>query len=183
MRVIDDIWNKLMLKRKEVSYESDIKIYGRLYIHGKKKGIVIGKKVTINSSESVNPTSGVNHTHIRAESNGKIVIGNHVGISHANITAFESVKIEDNVLIGSGTKIWDTDFHPLDYDSRQKGDKAVSKPVLIKEGAFVGANSIILKGVTIGKHSIVGAGSVVTKSIPDNEIWGGNPAVYLKKIT
>ena len=37
-------------------------------------------------------------------------------------------------------------------------------------------NSIILKGVTVGKHSIVGAGSVVTKDIPDNEIWVGNPA-------
>ena len=57
-----------------------------------------------------------------------------------------------------------------------------TKPILIKEGAFIGAQSIILKGVTIGKHSVVGAGSVVTKDIPDGEIWGGNPAVFIRKV-
>ena len=57
-----------------------------------------------------------------------------------------------------------------------------TKPVEIREGAFVGAHCIILKGVTIGKEAIVGAGSVVTKSIPDGEIWGGNPAKFIRKI-
>ena len=59
----------------------------------------------------------------------------------------------------------------------------ISKPILIKEGAFVGAHSLILKGVIIGKHSIVGAGSIVTKNIPDNEIWAGNPACFIRKVT
>ena len=44
------------------------------------------------------------------------------------------------------------------------------------EGAFIGSYSIILKGVTVGKNSIVGAGSAVTESIPNNEVWAGNPA-------
>ena len=47
---------------------------------------------------------------------------------------------------------------------------------------FIGANSIILKGVTIGERSIIGAGSVVTKNIPDDEIWAGNPAKFIRKI-
>ena len=46
---------------------------------------------------------------------------------------------------------------------------------------FIGANTVICNAVRIGKNSIVGAGSVVTKEIPDNEIWGGNPARFIKR--
>lgn len=86
-------------------------------------------------------------------------------------------------MIGSGTKIFDTDFHSVLYEDRLNGDRNVtSAPVHICEGAFIGACSIILKGVTIGKHSVIGAGSVVTKDVPDNEIWAGNPAKYVKDL-
>lgn len=54
--------------------------------------------------------------------------------------------------------------------------------VILKEKSFLGANTIITKAVTIGKNSIVGAGSVVTKDIPDNEVWAGNPAKFIKKV-
>ena len=53
---------------------------------------------------------------------------------------------------------------------------------MIKDNAFIGAHSIILKGVTIGENSIIGAGSVVTKSVPDNQIWAGNPARFIRNI-
>ena len=46
----------------------------------------------------------------------------------------------------------------------------------------MGTHTIILKGVTVGAKSIIGAGSVVTKSIPDGEIWAGNPAHFIRKI-
>lgn len=172
-----------MLKHKSVTIGKRIHINGRLFIHGKKNGIKIGDNVTIQSSVVVNPTSGFNHTHLRAEGNGYITIGNSVGISHANIVSFSSIKIEENVLIGSGVKIWDTDFHSLAFQNRcQDSDNHVSAlPIWIKRGAFIGACSIILKGVTIGECSIVGAGSVVTRDVPDNEIWAGNPAKFVKK--
>lgn len=57
-----------------------------------------------------------------------------------------------------------------------------TSPVVIKDGVFIGAHCIILKGVTIGEKSIIGAGSVVTKSIPDGEIWAGNPAKFIRRI-
>lgn len=169
-------------EKKKVIAGNNLHINGRLYIHGRKSGIKIGNDVTIQSDSSINPTSGFNHTHLRSKGNGKILIGNSVGISHANIVSFSQIEIEDNVLIGSGAKIWDTDFHPLDYNDRMEDMESQSLPVHIKEGAFIGACSIILKGVTIGKHSVVGAGSVVTKSVPDNEVWGGNPARFIKKL-
>ena len=53
---------------------------------------------------------------------------------------------------------------------------------MIKDHAFIGAHAIILKGVTIGEGSVIGAGSVVTKSVPDGEIWAGNPAVFIRKV-
>jgi acetyltransferase-like isoleucine patch superfamily enzyme len=54
-------------------------------------------------------------------------------------------------------------------------------PVVIKDGAFIGGHSTILKGVTIGERAIVGAGSVVRQNIPADEIWAGNPAKSVRK--
>ena len=53
--------------------------------------------------------------------------------------------------------------------------------VVIKENAYLGMNTLVVKPVTIGKNAIVGAGSIVTKDIPDNEVWAGNPARFIKK--
>ena len=53
--------------------------------------------------------------------------------------------------------------------------------VHIKENAYLGAHVIVCKPVTIGKNAVVGAGSIVTKDIPDNEVWAGNPARFIKK--
>lgn len=53
----------------------------------------------------------------------------------------------------------------------------------IGRGAFIGARSIICKPVTIGEYSIIAAGSVVTKDIPPYQMWGGNPAKYIKDVT
>lgn len=183
MRVLDKIWNYMIIRYKKVTIGNGVQIVGRLFIHGRKLGISIGNDTKIYSKPSINPTSGFSHTYLRTEGNGKIIIGNNVGISHANITAFNCIKIEDDVLIGSGVKIWDTDFHSLNYIDRASGDNnTIIRPILIKKGAFVGACSIILKGVTIGENSVIGAGSVVTKDVPDNEVWAGNPARFVKNL-
>ena len=57
---------------------------------------------------------------------------------------------------------------------------AKTAPIHIKKFAFIGGSCIILKRVTIGENAVVAAGSVVTKDIPDNEVWGGNPAKFIK---
>lgn len=54
--------------------------------------------------------------------------------------------------------------------------------IKIEDDAFIGARSIITKGVTIGARSVVAAGSVVVCDIPSDEIWGGNPAKFIKRL-
>lgn len=144
--------------------------------------MIIGKNCTIQFFGTINQTSGFSHTYLRAENDATIRIGNNVGISHANIIAFSDVTIDDDVLIGSGVKIWNTDFHPVNYQDRVENKEPSSRPIHIKVGAFIGACSIILKGVTIGKYSVIGAGSVVTHDVPDNEVWAGNPAKLVRKL-
>ena len=126
--------------------------------------------------EDINPTAGGIHTHLSVAPGAMLWIGNNVGISQAQISSYNNITIEDNVLIGASCKIMDTDFHPIDYVDRMNHLSAKTAPIHICEGAFIGACSIILKGITIGKHAVIGAGSVVTPDVPENEIWAGNPA-------
>jgi acetyltransferase-like isoleucine patch superfamily enzyme len=62
------------------------------------------------------------------------------------------------------------------------GRNASSKPIIIEDDVFIGTNCIIGKGITIGARSVIAAGSVVVKNVPADEIWGGNPAKFIKKI-
>ncbi|MBD8490085.1 hypothetical protein IFO69_15110 [Echinicola sp. CAU 1574] len=57
-----------------------------------------------------------------------------------------------------------------------------NRGINIEDGVWIGGHCIILKGVTIGERSVIGAGSVVSKNIPKNEVWAGNPAKFIKKI-
>lgn len=122
---------------------------------------------------------------IQVEKNGTLIIGNNVGVSSIVLHCWNSIIIEDNVKIGAGCLIMDTNFHSTDATIRatKEDQKHVrTAPVLIKHDAFIGARSIICKGVTVGENSIIATGSVVVKDVPNNEVWGGNPAKFIKKI-
>ena len=115
----------------------------------------------------------------------KIELGKGVVIRPHSMLFASTAKIviEDYVLLGSGIQIY-TNNHKFsdptipiyfqDHDEDQE--------VIIKEGSWIGANAIILPGVTIGKNSVVGAGSIVTKDIPDFTVAVGNPARVVKKL-
>lgn len=66
-------------------------------------------------------------------------------------------------------------------DPSKPGRQFCPGSVIFEDDCFVGAGSIICNDVIIGKNAIVGAGSIVTKNIPDNEVWAGNPAHFIKK--
>ena len=92
------------------------------------------------------------------------------------------ISIEDNATIASDVKFITHDgscFNMARYlgISQEKVDKVGS--IVLKENCFVGAYSILMPNTSVGRNSVVAAGSVVTKHIPDNEVWGGNPARFI----
>ena len=143
---------------------------------------VIGNNFTMNNIMAANPIGRVQKCSFFVDRNASLEIGNNVAISFTAISCSLQIVIKDNVMIGGGTCIYDTDFHPLSAEDRlaDNYENTVNSPVVIESNVFIGANSTILKGVTIGKNSIIGACSVVTKNVPPNEIWAGNPAKFIK---
>jgi acetyltransferase-like isoleucine patch superfamily enzyme len=128
--------------------------------------------------------------------NGSCKIGDFTLLNGALIMADERIEIGSHVLVSWNVGIADSDFHPIDaaqrkidtyalapyYPNRPERPKLKTAPVIIKDGAWIGMNAVILKGVTIGENSIVAAGAVVSKSVPDNVVVAGNPAVVVKEL-
>jgi acetyltransferase-like isoleucine patch superfamily enzyme len=147
--------------------------------------IKIGNHVTINSADWANPIGLGSKMYFQVFPEGSVTIGNYTGISNTAITSMGSVTIGNHVLIGAGCKIFDTDFHPLEakyrYGIYKDDNKTRKRSIIIEDGVFVGGGSFILKGSHVGKNSIIGAGSVVAGKIPPNEVWAGNPAIFIRK--
>ena len=89
------------------------------------------------------------------------------------------VTIGDHVMIGPNVTIC-TAGHPIDTDTRYTYDE-FAKPVHIANKVWIGANVLILPGVSIGSGAVIGGGSVVTKDVPENTVVVGNPARIIKE--
>jgi acetyltransferase-like isoleucine patch superfamily enzyme len=171
----------LKLRYWGVQIGKRVRFFGFIKIVNMNK-ITIGDDTRIHSGYT-NFVGAFNKTSIWAGQEAQINIGSNVGISNATIMAEVGIRIDSFVYIGGGTRIYDNDFHAIDREQRINEPGVIpSAPIHIKEGAFIGGHSIILKGVTIGENSVVGAGSLVTRDIPANEIWGGVPARKLKDL-
>lgn len=121
-------------------------------------------------------------TFVTLTEDAMIVLGKNVGISGGLIVAASKIEIGDNVLIGANCSIFDNDVHPADPKERRRYDNIPTRPVIIEDNVFIGANSFLLKGITVGRNSIIGANSVVISSIPANSIAIGNPCkVVIRK--
>lgn len=94
-----------------------------------------------------------------------------------------SIIIEDDVMLGSGVHVY-VGNHRFDLPNKNIIDQGHSdaKSAVLKEGCWLGANVVILPGVTIDKNSVVAAGSIVTKDVPDRVVVAGNPAKIIKQL-
>lgn len=182
----DSICTRLIFMENGVSH-ADYKTNGVPMVikrrHSLEK-ILIGKNFRMNNGLSAN-CIGYSTPCIFLLQGGGITIGDNVGMSQTTIIAMDNVLIGNHVLIGGGTKIYTSDFHPLNYIKRrepQNWEYAKCMPVILEDDCFIGAGTIILKGVTIGARSVIGAGSVVTKNIPSDCIAAGNPCKVIRKL-
>lgn len=178
--------NKIKFLLNGVKVGKNVRIRGTVDIRQPDDGeIIIGDNVLINSAAWANPIGWSDKTRFELFDNGSIYIGNNVGISNVAIASSAKVVIGNNVLLGAGVKIYGTDFHPANPEDRlatNQSELTRSKDVIIEDNVFIGAGTIILKGVHIGKACTIGAGSVITKDIPEREIWAGNPAKFIRRV-
>ncbi|MES9906389.1 MAG: acyltransferase [Sedimenticola sp.] len=176
-----NIVNKIQLFRHKVIIGDHALING--FIRISNKGYIsIEDGFVCNSGRKYNPIGGGDFTQLITSKEGRIIIGNNVGISNSSINSHYEIIIQDDVMIGGGCRIWDSNFHSIDYAERigVKEEIIETGRIFIGKGCFIGGGTIILKGVTIGERVVVGAGSVVSKDIPSDSVYAGNPAVKIK---
>ena len=115
----------------------------------------------------------------------QLEIGTNSSISSCTtIYSAYGIKIGENCLISSNCGISSVS-HIQNATNRRLYDddnSPYSKSVFIGNNVWIGMNACILPGVSIGDNTIIGSGSIVTKNVPSNEIWVGNPARFIKRL-
>ena len=113
---------------------------------------------------------------------GDVIIGDDTRIGIHN-TIIGPVTIGNHVNLAQGITVTALNHNFKDTSLRIDEQGFSTKPIVIEDDVWIGANAVILPGVTIGKHVVVAAGAVVTKDVPDNCIVGGIPAKMMKRLT
>ena len=106
---------------------------------------------------------------------GDVIIGDYTRIGLYS-TIIGPVCIGNHVNLAQGITITALNHNFSDATKRIDEQGITTKPVVIKDDVWIGANAVVLPGVTIGSHAVVAAGAVVTHDVPDNTVVGGVPA-------
>ena len=184
-------WNKwayayLVNHKAQIPHSSKIMFYGHTLLRIEPKAKVIIGENFICRSDPQNAIDNCCCTKIYVGSGATLYIGFNSGISNCVINCQTEIRIGNYVNIGAGTALIDSNFHSTNWKDREDRslDSMNSKKssIVIEDYAFIGMRCSILKGVHVGSKAIVAAGSVVVCDIPENEIWGGNPAKFIKKL-
>ena len=118
-------------------------------------GAVIGENCNLGQNVVVSP---------------KARIGNGCKIQN-NVSVYDRVELEDHVFCGP-SMVFTNVFNPRAHISRKHEYRAT----VVRKGATIGANAVIVCGHTVGRYAFIGSGSVVTKDVPDFALVVGNPA-------
>lgn len=183
---ISPYYNHLWFWANRVAIGKNMRIMGKVYLNIMGK-MTIGDNFLMTSGCGINPISSSQRAAFYVEPSAAVAIGDNVGMSGTRIWIAKGLTIGNNVCIGAGVLLIDTDCHQMDFRMRrleaeeqfsvtELSSSIKSAPIAIEDDVWIGAHAIILKGVSIGARSVIGAGSVVTKSIPADCVVAGNPA-------
>jgi carbonic anhydrase/acetyltransferase-like protein (isoleucine patch superfamily) len=171
-KIIKHIYS-LMIKFKFYSCGSNLRIHYPIKIYNP-GDIQIGNNVSIFENSWFNC--------INSEKKPSLIIGSNCSIGRfTHINAYQSVIIEDDVVIAERVHISDASHNYSDLETPiiNQGTEFVGE-ILIKYGSWIGSGAVILPGVTIGRNAIVGANAVVSSNVPDFHIARGVPAKIYK---
>lgn len=112
---------------------------------------------------------------------GDVIIGNHTRVGLHN-TVIGPVTIGNHVNLAQGITVTALNHNFTEKDMRIDEQGVSTTPVTIGDDIWIGANAVILPGVTIGNHSVVAAGAVVTKDVPPHTLVAGVPAKIIKTL-
>ena len=112
---------------------------------------------------------------------GDVIIGDHTRVGLHN-TIIGPVTIGDHVNLAQGITVTALNHNFADTDKRIDEQGVSTSPVVIEDDIWIGANAVVLPGVTIGHHSVVAAGAVVTKDVPPHSLVAGVPAKIIKQL-
>ena len=112
---------------------------------------------------------------------GDVTIGDQTRIG-IHCTVIGPVSIGNNVNLAQGITVTALNHNFEDVMRRIDEQGISTKPVVIGDDVWIGANAVILPGVTIGRHVVVAAGAVVTKDVPSFSLVAGVPAKMIKEL-
>jgi acetyltransferase-like isoleucine patch superfamily enzyme len=183
------LYTRLQMRSRGISQLGEgLRVSGHILIFCRRRdSIRIGKQVALVSRFRTNLVGLTNPLVMETRLGGTIEIGDHSALSGVVLSSRTRIAIGQYVKIGGNVRIYDHDYHSIDWQSRRSGatdsKNAKTSPVVIGDDCFIGVNAIILKGTEIGARSIVAAGSVVVGlKIPADSLVAGNPAKILKRL-
>lgn len=117
----------------------------------------------------------------------RLCVGNDVRFGPGTMLyVARGLRIGNHCRTAPRVSIYDTDLHPTDADLRRQNygtlEHAASAPVVIEDDVWIGAQAIILKGVTLHRGAIIAAGAVVTEDVPAFAVVAGNPARVIRQL-
>lgn len=176
--IIRDFKDRILIKLNTFFYKSSFFSFGKNSIIENRLKVIGSKNISIGEGVHISDNIWLNANKKSSDTLPSLEIGNNTYIGRmTQINAWKDIKIGENVLIADRVFISDADhkYKNKDMPIKDQGDE-FKGAINIKDGCWIGINSVIMPGVTIGKNAIVAANSVVLKDVDDYSIVGGNPA-------